>query len=178
MRADGGERWEKKNPVISWTLRPLWLWARQVRADTYGAAYGPARPCSRRRFRLPPPKHGTGAEDLGAAAYGHRRLKWGGGAPPAWYTPAGVGHQQEERDVPSPRVRFEAGVSRPRARLPVRQLQKRCKQRARNKPPAGLEFAPSFWTCCSPALNARASKRLFRVLCVLGPGKLCSSSSY
>jgi hypothetical protein len=58
---------------------------------------------------LPPPKHGTGAEDLGAAAYGHRRLKWGGGAPPAWYTPAGVGHQQEERDVPSPRVRFEAG---------------------------------------------------------------------
>lgn len=75
VRACGrGRTLGKKKPVISWTLRPLWLWARQVRADTYGAAYGPARPCSRRRFRLPPPKHGTGAEDLGAAAYGHRRL--------------------------------------------------------------------------------------------------------
>lgn len=74
-RACGRGRTLEKTPVISWTLRPLSLWARQVRANTYGAAYGPP---ARARFG------GSACPHLNTepaprtwappTAYGHRRL--------------------------------------------------------------------------------------------------------
>jgi hypothetical protein len=101
--------------VISWTIRPalaLGPWCARPGAagaceHTYRSAYGSARPCWRRRFRLapayghrpPPPKHGPGAEDL-APAYGHRRLM--GWSAPAWYTDAGrswPARKERARDV-------------------------------------------------------------------------------